>query len=113
MWDMLRAIDKIQAFTAGLSYQEYIGSDIVRSAVERQFEVLGEAAVRLSNELREEYSSIDWKSIIGLRNILIHQYEKVKHDIVWNIITESLEPLKKQLAPLLPPLPEDEQQELL
>lgn len=104
LWDMLQAIDRIQEFTADLSYEAYLDSILVQSAVERQFGILGEAARRLSDEFRQSQPNIDWRRIIGLRNILAHQYDEIRQQTIWTIITSQLEPLPTQLEPLLPPL---------
>jgi uncharacterized protein with HEPN domain len=60
VWDMTQAIRHIQTFTNGLSFDEYLNNIRTISAVERQFEVLGEAARRISNEFRQAHPAIDW-----------------------------------------------------
>lgn len=72
VWDMVQAIRYIQSFTANLSFEDYFNDIRTISAVERQFEILGEATRRISEEFRQAYPAIDWRRIIGLRNILIH-----------------------------------------
>jgi uncharacterized protein with HEPN domain len=72
LWDMLQAIRRVEDFTANLAYDDYLENVLIQSAVERQFEILGEAARRLSDEFRQTHQSINWRRIIGLRNILIH-----------------------------------------
>ena len=104
---MIQAIHQIKDFIANSCYEEYLESILLRSAVERQLEILGEAARRMSENFQQEHSAIDWRNTIGLRNIIAHQYEKVQHDIIWEIVTSVLPDLLKQLEPLLPPLPEE------
>lgn len=70
LWDMIQAIQRIQEFTTTLSYDNYLDSLLIQSAVERQLEILGEAARRLSDEFRQAHPEIAWRRIIGLRNIL-------------------------------------------
>ncbi len=106
VWDMTQAIQYIQTFTNGLSFDEYLNDVRTISAVERQFEVLGEAARRISNEFRQAHPSIDWQRIVGLRNIVAHRYNEVRQDILWTIIHSELTPLLSQLEALLPPLPQ-------
>jgi uncharacterized protein with HEPN domain len=74
VWDMAQAIGYIQAFTANPSFEAYLKDILTRSAVERQFEILGEAISRISQEFRQAHPEIDWRRIVGLRNIVIHQY---------------------------------------
>jgi uncharacterized protein with HEPN domain len=107
VWDMTRAIKYIQSFTKDATFEEYINNALIISAVERQFEVLGEAARRISNEFRQAYPAIDWQRVIGLRNIVAHRYDEVRQDILWAIIHSELALLLIQLESILPPLPDE------
>ncbi|MBD2462381.1 DUF86 domain-containing protein [Oscillatoria sp. FACHB-1407] len=104
VWDMVQAIRRIQEFTMGLTSDDYQASILIQSAVERQLEVLGEAAGRVSDTFRQTHPEIDWRRIVGLRNIIIHRYDEIQQDIIWNVITTELATLLAQLEPLLPPL---------
>ncbi|NJL88210.1 MAG: DUF86 domain-containing protein [Leptolyngbyaceae cyanobacterium SM1_1_3] len=106
LWDMANAIRRIQEFTADLAYDTYLDSSLVQSAVERQLEILGEAARRLSDEFRQTHSEIDWRRIIGLRNILIHRYDEIRQQTIWETVSSELEPLLTQLESLLSSLPD-------
>jgi len=75
VWDMMQAIHRIQEFTTGLTFDHYQASILIQSAVERQLEILGEAAGRVSNALRQAHPDIDWRRTVGLHNIIIHRYE--------------------------------------
>jgi len=108
LWDMLNAIHLIKEFTANLTYDAYLESVLTQSAVERQLEILGEAARRLSQEFRQAHPEIDWRRIIGLRNILIHRYDEIREQTIWTVITSELETLMTRLEPFLPPLPEQQ-----
>jgi uncharacterized protein with HEPN domain len=72
-----------------------------------KFEILGEAARRLSDEFRQAHPEINWRRIIGLRNILIHRYDEIRQQTIWQTVTSELEPLLLQLEALLLPLPDD------
>ena len=72
VWDMAQAIRYIQTFVDSLSLDDYLVDIRTVSAVERQFEILGEAARRISHEFRQAHPAIDWQKVIGLRNIVIH-----------------------------------------
>lgn len=73
LWDMLRAISEIREDTAILDFSGFQQARVVRRAVERNLIILGEAARRVSDGFRSEHGEIDWRGIIGLRNILAHQ----------------------------------------
>jgi uncharacterized protein with HEPN domain len=107
VWDMVQAVRYIQTFTKDLSFEEYLSDIRTISAVERQFEILGEAARRVSAEFRQTHGAIDWQRVVGLRNIVIHRYDEVNQDILWAIARSELAPLLVQLEPLLSPLPDE------
>lgn len=107
-WDMTKAIQNIQVFTSSLTFDEYLQDILTISAVERQFEVLGEAARRISTEFQQAHPHIDWQRIIGLRNIIAHRYDEVRQEILWTIIHSELTSLLTQLEALLPSLPADD-----
>jgi uncharacterized protein with HEPN domain len=105
LWDMLQAARRLQEFTAGLSYQTYLESVLLQSAVERQLEILGEAARRMSEAFRQEHPEILWSSIISQRNVIAHQYEEIRQERLWSVVTSDMPRLIAQLEPLIPPLP--------
>jgi uncharacterized protein with HEPN domain len=87
---------------------ELIGDAMLSSAIERQLEIIGEAARRISSELQEKHTEIPWRSIIGLRNILIQEYGEVHMDRLWLIATTHVDELVEKLEPLIPPEPDNE-----
>lgn len=109
LWDMVNAIRRIQEFTGNMTESDYLDSALVQSAVERQLEILGEAARRLSDKFRQAHPAVDWRRIIGLRNILIHRYDEIRQQTVWQTATSELEPLLIQLEALLSLLPEEDE----
>ncbi|MBN2028651.1 DUF86 domain-containing protein [bacterium] len=74
---------------------------MLQSACIRQLEIIGEAANRLSEKLMERNISIEWREIIGLRNILIHEYFGVDLSIIWQIIKIDLPHLKKKIQSII------------
>ncbi|WNZ46118.1 DUF86 domain-containing protein [Leptolyngbya boryana CZ1] len=106
LWDMAQAIRRIQEFSAGSTLEDYLNSALLQSAIERQFEVLGEAARRISPDFQQAHPEIDWRNIIGLRNVIAHRYEQVIQERLWNNIEAILPALLVQVESLLPPLEE-------
>jgi len=74
---------------------------VLELAVTRLVEIVGEASAKLSPEIREKYSSIPWPHIIGMRNRLIHGYDSVDHDVLWDTIEIDLPPLIIELEKIL------------
>ena len=106
LWDMREAALHILDFIRGVSFSKYSANKMIQSAVERQLEILGEAARRVSPEYQEEHPEIAWRSIIGLRNILAHEYGEVKADRIWRIASVDAADIIRQLDPLIPPIDE-------
>ena len=81
---MRDSADAISRFVAGRSIEEYLADDMLRSAVERQFEIIGEALRRLEKDCPELAARIpDVRSAIGLRNVLIHGYATIDDPTIW------------------------------
>ena len=101
--DIRQAAELILQFTAGKSFDDYDSDALVRSAVERQFEIIGEAVNRLSKIDNTIVASLpETPRIIAFRNILIHGYDVVDNHVVWDVVQYNLVPLhddvKKWLA---------------
>lgn len=100
--DMLDACDRVSRFVAGKSIDEYRSDDLLRSAVERQIEIVGEAARRVSDTFREKHPEIAWRPIIAQRHILAHEYGEIEHDLIWRVATKHIPELRTALLKLLP-----------
>lgn len=100
--DILDAVNSIEDFVRDMDHNAFVGDRKTRSAVIRELEVIGEAAGRISNELKALHPDIDWRTIKDLRNILAHEYFGIDNEIIWEIVTEKLAPLKKRVVEILP-----------
>lgn len=100
---MLDAITAIEAFIAGTSEQAFMADDLVQSAVIRKFEIIGEAAKRISPTAKQSSLDIAWKQAAGMRDVLIHDYFGVDARGVWNTAQDHLPRLKHQLEQLIKP----------
>jgi uncharacterized protein with HEPN domain len=106
--DILAAANKAQAFAAGMDFAVFQNDEKTSFAVVRALEILGEATKRIPPELRERYPSIPWRSMAGIRDKLIHDYENVNLGIVWKAVTEDLPALVPQIEQVLIDLEADE-----
>ena len=111
LWDMLEAARSVCALVAGMTFAQFQADRRTYRAVERELEILGEAARNVSAELRSAHPRIPWVSIIGQRNVLAHQYGQIRLDLLWDTVTRSLPTLIAHLEPILPPPPPDPEPE--
>lgn len=95
--DILFSISKIENFIENMSYSEFRKNELVIDAVVRNLEIIGEASKHVPSSIRRLYSSIPWKQMNGMRNILIHEYFGVDVETVWHTSKKHLPILKKQL----------------
>lgn len=102
LFDIEQACELLAQFTAGKVFADYTADPMLRSAVERQFEIIGEAlnqAIRLEPTLSGRISRTG--RIIAFRNRLIHGYASVADDLVWGVLETSLPTLRREVAALL------------
>ncbi len=90
LWDMLDAARAIREFTRGKRFEDLLSDRMLRSAVERNLEILGEAARHVSPDTRARHPDIPWPSIIGLRNIIAHEYGEIRYEKLWGICENRL-----------------------
>lgn len=102
LYDIHEACRKLEEFTKGRSLKDYLADEMLRSAVERQFEVVGETLSRLYKIEAGLAGSIpDSRRIIAFRNILIHGYATIRHDTVWGVVETDLPLLSRHIKELL------------
>ena len=102
IWDAQQALQRIQRFVARKDFAAYESDELLRSAVERQFEILGEALNQLSRLNPNMAEKIpDLPRIVAFRNILIHGYASVDDRLVWGVVESRLKPLLDVVAALL------------
>ena len=100
--DIQTATERVARFTEGKTFQQYLADEVLRSAVERQFTIVGEALSRLHQDFPDVAGRIpDASKIIGFRNILVHGYAAVDDRIVWGVIELHLAALRKAVNALL------------
>jgi uncharacterized protein with HEPN domain len=92
--DILEAITRIQEYTSDVDYSDFMQDTRTQDAVVRNLEIIGEAAGRLPQPTITRAADIEWRKIVGLRNILAHQYFGVSIPVVWDVVTNKLGPLE-------------------
>jgi uncharacterized protein with HEPN domain len=92
----------VERFTRGKTFDDYVNDPLLRSGVERQLEIIGEALNQLAKIDPDEVARItDYRRIIALRNILVHGYARIDHQVIWNVIELSLPVLRREVNALM------------
>lgn len=97
------AIVEIRSHTAGMDQAAYEADTKTQRAVERNLQIVGEAAHRVSDALKQANADIPWDGIYAARNIVVHHYFGVNQKIVWDILQQDLGPLLARVVKLLEP----------
>lgn len=97
--DMIECCKSIFAYTNNLRFDDYLDSKLIQDAVTRNFGILGEAAKMMSEEVRINHPEIEWRKMGDFRNILIHDYFGINHELLWqikeNFLPETLDYLEQ------------------
>lgn len=103
--DILLSCNKIQRYTTGLSLELFKQNDLIYDAVLRNLEIIGEAAKSVPDEIRLKYPSVEWRKIMGFRDIVAHHYFSMSDNIVWDVVENKIPELSTQIAQILKELP--------
>lgn len=107
LWDMLESAQSALNMIAGMTVEEYANDRRTRRAVEREIEIIGEAARRVSKELKAVHPDIPWDKIIRQRHKLAHDYADIQDEIIWRVLKIHLPVLVSALREFVPQPPPD------
>jgi uncharacterized protein with HEPN domain len=94
--DVLAAIESIERFIEGMSFEDFQQDDKTASAVIRKFEIIGEASRNISDNVKQRHPEVPWREMAGMRDRLIHGYFGVDYNLVWSTIKNRL-PIARQM----------------
>ncbi|AZB71711.1 HepT-like ribonuclease domain-containing protein [Synechococcus elongatus] len=100
--DINNAIKRILRFAHGVSRTELDKNDEKLSAILYQITIIGEATKRLSKDFRRENPDIPWREMAGMRDVIVHEYDQLDLDVVWDVIINKLPSLSQLINQLLP-----------
>ena len=101
--DILGSARAIRSYTRDVSHLEFLANPQLQDSVIRRIEIMGEATGRLSSALREAHPEIPCLRIRGMRNRMIHGYQEIDMEIVWDTVNQHIPTLIRQLEHLVPP----------
>ena len=87
--------------TQGLSKDEFVGDETLKRAFVRSIEIIGEAAKKVPDNLKQKYTQIEWRAMAGMRDRLIHGYFGIDYDIVWDVVTNKIPQLQQEVEEIL------------
>lgn len=99
--DIIDAMEKVEMFTVGLTYDQFETDLKTNFAVVRAIEIIGEATKRLPMTTRDQYPNIPWKDMAGMRDVIIHGYDNVNLRIVWDVVKQDIPQIKPQIEQIL------------
>ncbi|MBU1374058.1 MAG: DUF86 domain-containing protein [Bacteroidetes bacterium] len=99
--DILDSLTKIELYTLGFSFEDYESDSKTKDAVERNFEKIGEASSRISDDYKLLNPAIEWRILKDFRNLIIHEYFGINNQIIWDTIKNRLPNLKQDILKLI------------
>lgn len=99
--DIFSAITNIEDDTIDISFEEFNADRRRKDAVIRNFEIIGEATKKRSEDTKTRYPSVEWRRIAGLRDVLAHGYFRVDYDLIWDIIINTVPKFKGSISTII------------
>ncbi len=99
--DMAKAIEKILIYTEGKSYKDFVTDSMMRDAVIRNFEIVGESVKHVPYKFQRKYKQIPWQHMFSMRNFIVHEYFDIDDEILWEIIRVDLRKNHADLVEIL------------
>lgn len=99
--DILDAMEKAQILLEDVAYEQFETDFRIHFAVTRALEIIGEATKRIPMEMREQYPDIPWRNMAGMRDRIIHGYDNVNLQIVWDTVKQTIPQVKPHLHQVL------------
>lgn len=98
---MLDATRKVSEYTEGLDAESFWADSMVQDAVLRNLEIIGEAAKRVPDAIRDQASEISWREVCGFRDVIVHDYDAIDLEVVWDVIANEVPGLLESLEILM------------
>jgi uncharacterized protein with HEPN domain len=93
-------LDRIKRYT-GQGREAFLTSELIQDAVLRNLQTMAESVKRLSQSFKEDYPEVEWQEVIGLRNVLVHDYLDIDEVEIWDIVAQDLPPFERHIETIL------------
>lgn len=101
LYDILESSRSALEYMQGKTWEEFSREPLLQDAVVRRLEIIGEASGRVSSETQKKYSHLPWQAMKGTRNRIIHEYDSIELDIIWDIVQQDLPYLVTELEKIV------------
>lgn len=101
LYDILESSRTALEYARGKTWDEFSTDPLLQDAIVRRLEIIGEASGRVSNETQKKYSHLPWQAMKGTRNKIIHEYDSIELDIIWDILQQDLPYLVIELEKII------------
>lgn len=88
--DMLQSMERINEYLGDLDFRKFKINYLVVDAIIRNFEIIGEASKNIPNDIQKKYPKIPWRKMVGLRNLIAHEYFGIDYEMIWEIAKNNL-----------------------
>ena len=105
--DILKAMDDALGFVEGVAFDDLEEDQRTQYALQRAFEIIGEATKHVDDSIRERYPDVPWRKMAGMRDMIIHKYFAVNLEVVWETVHEDIPLARKQVQEILDEWPDD------
>jgi uncharacterized protein with HEPN domain len=109
--DILDAMEKAEAMLSSVNYEKFERDYQLNFAVVRALEIIGEAAKRIPESIRKEYTEIPWKDMAGMRDRIVHGYDAINLKIVWETVKSRIPEVKPGIQRILTDYKEDKKEQ--
>lgn len=103
LFDILESARAALEYARGKTKDEFLKNPLLQDAIVRRLEIIGEAAGRVSTATQEKHAHLPWQAVKGTRNRVVHEYDSIQLDIIWDILQKDLPSLVKQLEKIVKP----------
>jgi len=101
--DILESARAAVKYVKGKTLDDFHEDMLCQDAVTRRLEIIGEAVSRISSETKQQYRHLPWQAMRSTRNVVIHEYDAIEFDVIWDILKNDLPPLIAELEKIVPP----------